>query len=126
VVHRGKLTLRVQPLFPGYIFIIAKYLFQLIERLTGVRGFVRFGGSIEDIPDAVVHGLRARAGVTGILDEDRLPFAVGQRVSLRVGGQDAVGVFREYAGPSRAVVDVAMMGRSCCVRARLGELRALD
>ena len=123
VVHRGKLALRILPLFPGYIFVIAKAMWMQIERILGVRSFVRFGGVIENVPERVVAQLRERAGREGILDEAALPFSQGQPVWLRVGGQETAGIFRDYAGPTKVVVDVAMLGRMCCVTARLGELR---
>jgi transcription antitermination factor NusG len=126
VIHRGKLTHRVQPLFPGYIFIIAKWLFRAIESITCVRGFVRFGGIIEEVSIKVVNDLRLRAGATGILNEDSLPFSDGQPVLIRMGGHDTMGVFRSYLTPARAAVEVRMMGRVCSVTARLGDLRAVS
>jgi len=123
VVHRGRLILRTMALFPGYMFIIAKSLWMQIERVIGVRGFVRFGGVIENVPERVVAGLRERAGPDGVLDEAALPFHQGQPVWLKVGGQECAGIFRDYAGPTKAVVDVSMFGRMTCVNARLGELR---
>ena len=123
VVYRGRLILRVMALFPGYMFIIAKSLWMQIERVIGVRGFVRFGGVIENVPERVVAQLRERAGASGILDEDAMPFHQGQPVWLRVGGQQQPGIFKEYLGPTRVLVEVSMFGRMTCVTARLGELR---
>ena len=124
VIHRGKLSHRIAPLFPGYIFIICRYLFQKIERLTGVRGFVRFGGEVEYVPDAVVDWLRVRAGPSGILNEDALPFAEGDAVTVKFGGQPTAGVFRSYLTPVRAAVDVMCMGREVSLTVRLGDLRS--
>jgi transcription antitermination factor NusG len=124
VIHRGKLAHRVQPLFPGYIFIIAKWMYRIVESISCVRGFVRFGGVIEEVPIKVVNDLRLRAGAAGILNEDSLPFNDGQPVIVRMGGNDTMGVFRSYLTPARAAVEVRMMGRACSVTVRLGDLRA--
>jgi len=123
VIHRGKLAHRIQPLFPGYVFVIARYLYQLIERIWGVRGFVRFGGVIEEIHERVVNGLRLRAGPSCILNEDALPFRDGDRCSVKLGGQLTEAIFRSYLTPARAAVDAPMFGGICSVTVRLGDLR---
>ena len=123
VVYRGKLAHRITPIFPGYLFIIAKFMFSLIERITGVRGFVRFGGRIENVDERVVMGLRDRADEDGIVEEDSLPFKRGQPVVVRIGGQETAGVFRDYLGPARVIVDVTMFGREVQTQARLGDCR---
>jgi transcription antitermination factor NusG len=123
VIHSGKLVLRTLPLFPGYIFIIAKFMWEQIERLTGCRGFLRFGGTVEDVPDRIVNGLKLRAGPSGVLTEDSLPFREGDRVWVKFGGEVHLGTFRSYLNPARVVCDVPMMGRAVCVTSRIGELR---
>lgn len=126
VIHRGRLTMRILALFPGYMFVAARYLWCLIEQITGVRGFVRFGGQIETVPDQVVMDLRDRADQKGILTEDSLPYSDGTRVWVRIAGQESPGIFRDYLGSARALVDVTIMGRAVSTSARLGELRLMD
>jgi len=122
VIHRGRLTLRTMALFPGYMFVAARYLWCLIEQITGVRGFVRFGGQIETVPDHIVTDLRDRADQKGILTEDSLPYSDGRWVWVRIAGEERPGVFRGYLGAARALVDVTIMGRAVSTSARLGEL----
>jgi hypothetical protein len=126
VVHRGRLILRIVPLFPGYIFILAQSAWALIESITNVRGLVKFGGNLECCPGAVVCDLSERADVRGVLSEDQLPFQPGDRVQVRIAGVHHTGIFRDYAGPARALVDVDMFGRVCSVSSRLGELSFLE
>ena len=126
VVHRGRLVLRVLPLFPGYLFIQARNLWREVESIIGIHGFVRFGGVIEDVPDSVVCSLRERAGGDGIINEASLPYDTGAPCYVRIGGTETPGIFRNYVGPMRAIIDVPMLGRVVSVRARLGELRCMD
>jgi len=127
VIYRGRVVLRLAPLFPGYVFIVdARHCWQQIEHIIGVKGFVRFGGVIERVPDRVVNDLRLRADAKGILTEDALPFRTGQPIFLRVGGAEQPGTFLDYVGPARALVDISMFGRACHVQARLGELCARE
>jgi len=125
VIYRGRLIHRIMPIFPGYIFVIARYLWSLIEKITGVRGFVRFGGQIETVPERVVMSLREQVDARGILAEGALPFAPGDRVLVRVGGQETAGIFKDYAGPAKAIVDVRMLGRMCSATVRLGDVKCL-
>src|SRR5262245_47639088 len=106
VVYRGRLVQRIFSLFPGYMFIMAQRAWSTIEQVTGVRGFVRFGGIIEQVPDDVVLALRARADRAGAIPEDALPFHPGDRVIVSAFGADLHGRFRGYAPPCSAVVDV--------------------
>ena len=126
VVHRGKLILRTMPLFPGYIFLIAKFLWSQIERILGVRGFVRFGGKVETIPDQVVIDLKQRAGRSGVVDEAAMPYRAGQPVWVRVGGEPRAGIFKEFLTPAKVLVDVELLGRVVSCSARVGELKPRD
>jgi len=126
VVYRGRLVLRTFPIFPGYMFVMARYLWCLIEQITGVRGFVRFGGQIETVPDQVVSDLRDRADARGVLTEESLPFNPDDRIWVRLAGQEAPGIFKDYLGPTRALVDVTILGRAVSTSARLGEIRRQD
>ena len=126
VVYRGRLIQRTFSLFPSYLFVMARYMFRMIESIIGVRGFVRFGGIIETVPARVVDRLRERADARGILAEDSLPYMVGQSVYVKIGGQEQPGVFRDYMGPARVSVTAMMFGRECDVQARLGDCRARD
>jgi hypothetical protein len=124
VVYRGRLILRIMPLFPGYMFLQAcESCWVAVEAIIGVRGFVRFGGTIETVPARALGPLRSRVGADGILNEDALPFQPGDRVALKLGGQETTGIFKDYIGPARVLVEVPMLGRTCSVTARLGDLQ---
>jgi transcription antitermination factor NusG len=124
VIRQGKLDLRILPLFPGYIFLSAcECCWAAVEAIRGVRGFVRFGGIIERIPERVLGTLRERAGEDGIINEDALPYTAGQTVFVRVGGQETTAVFRGYLTPARCLLDVRMFGRITSVQARLGDVK---
>ena len=126
VIYQGRLILRVMPLFPGYMFVIARNMWREVESVLGIHGFVRFGGNIETIPNRIIEELRGRAGRDGIIPHEALPYDTGSPCYVRIGGQETPGIFRSYSGPMRALVDVSMLGRTVSVRARLGELRAMD
>jgi hypothetical protein len=80
---------------------------QLI-RLIHVKGFVRRGKDIIEVPRRVVSDLRAREGPTGYIRLDGR-FFIGQRVRVAAGG--LAGVYAGLSADHKARVLFSMLGR---------------
>jgi hypothetical protein len=68
---------------PKYLVRVTDEWRQLLE-LIRVKGFVRRGGAIVEVPPHVVAALRAREGPTGYVRIDR--FFIGQQVRVTASG----------------------------------------
>lgn len=105
----GKRTLKVEPLFPGYIFISLKPDDAQWGKLRSTRGVLRvvsFAHKPAEVPDEVVAHLKSRLD----MPEASVGLEPGQRVSLSGGafaGIDAV--FESYDGEERAIVFINFM-----------------
>lgn len=56
----GKYRARLEPIFPGYMFIYFDYKkihFSTIVRCPGVNYFIKFGGNIATVSDSVIKGI---------------------------------------------------------------------
>lgn len=126
-VHRGQIIERVAPVFPGYIFVWARNAWAVIKNIIGVRGFVRFGDGIEDVPSHVVEGLCAQADDNGVLSwstpvYDVPGFMPGDTVSVFLSqGVTLQGQFQSLIGPDRAVILLDWMGRMVPVSVNVSE-----
>ncbi len=109
--RRGKIWW-LEPLFPGYL--LAKFDREEMERAVtfcqGVRGLVRFGTEIPDVPDAMVRNLirqvREQAGGEG--EEEMITIApsisVGDEVEVATGPfQGMKGIIRSVAPATERV-----------------------
>jgi transcription antitermination factor NusG len=128
VVFRGRIIERLAPVFPGYIFVLARNAWALIKNIIGVRGFVCFGGQLQDVPDRIVESLRAQADPNGVLPwrppEYRIPgFKMGDPVSVFFDqGIILQGIFRNLLAPDRAVIWLDWFGRAVPVSVNVGDL----
>lgn len=124
VVYRGRLTHRIQPIFPGYMFVLARCLWSIVESITGVRGFVRFGGRIWEVPDRVVEALRAQADARGILArEAALPFAPDDPIWVRLAGRETAARFCRYTSGTKCTVTVPLLGREVAATALIADCK---
>lgn len=107
--RRGKIWW-LEPLFPGYL--LAKFDRDEMERAVtscqGVRGLVRFGTEIPDVPDATVRNLirqvRQQAGGEGELITIAPVIAVGDEVEVATGPfQGMKGIIRSVAPATERV-----------------------
>lgn len=109
--RRGKIWW-LEPLFPGYL--LAKFDRDKMERAVtfcqGVRGLVRFGTEIPDVPEAMVRNLirQVREQSAGEGEEDLIfvapSISVGDEVEIATGPfQGMKGIIRSVAPATERV-----------------------
>lgn len=107
--RRGKIWW-LEPLFPGYL--LAKFDREEMERAVtycqGVRGLVRFGTEIPDVPDATVRNLirqvRDQAGGGGEMITIAPSISIGDEVEVATGPfQGMKGIIRSVAPATERV-----------------------
>ncbi|MGE0383655.1 MAG: transcription/translation regulatory transformer protein RfaH [Gammaproteobacteria bacterium] len=113
--RRGKFVPRVEPMFPGYLFVElaqGEDDFAPIRSTLGVMGLVRFGDAYARLPGDFIRALRDRSDADGIHEVPQAPLARGQRVMLIEGafaGYEAV--FEAGTGRERVAVLLDIAGR---------------
>lgn len=107
--RRGKIWW-LEPLFPGYL--LAKFDREEMERAVtycqGVRGLVRFGTEIPDVPDATVRNLirqvHEQAGGGGEMITIAPSISIGDEVEVATGPfQGMKGIIRSVAPATERV-----------------------
>jgi len=104
------------PLFPGYVFVrISRRDRLAVLQLAGVVGFVRFGGSPAEVPEAELYALRI-AVETGARLEPHRYLKVGRRVRVYHGPlQDTEGILIRKKSGHRLVLSIDLIQRSVAV-----------
>lgn len=128
VIYRGQIVERIAPVFPGYIFVFARNAWVTIRNIIGVRGFVRFGSRLQDVPPRVITDLRAQSDEQGVLSwqmpEYEAPFQSGDLVSVLLSqGTTLQGVFQHLLSSERAVILLDWMGRMVPVSVNVSECK---
>ncbi len=111
---------RIEPMFPGYLFIRLRPDsddFGPIRSTLGVLRLVKFGASYARVPDAWVDELRSRASADDVCEMMLKPFVSGDRVEIVEGalagyeavvtalrGRDRVALMLQVAGNHVALV----------------------
>lgn len=121
-VHAGKRVTRLEPLFPGYLFVHLAPSSPLWGKLRSTRGVLRvvsFGGKPMPIPDEVIDYIYD--GLTAVEDQGGLK--KGEKIQIQDGPFRGVeGIFQAYDGEERAIVLISFMQTQQVVRVRLGDL----
>jgi transcription antitermination factor NusG len=115
----GKASRNAKALFPGYMFVWMADEWRQLLRLIHVKGFVRRGGVIVEVPPRVVAELRAREGPTGYVRLDGR-FLMGQQV--RVAASGVAGVYAGLTADHKARVLFTMLGREVAMAFHEDEL----
>jgi transcriptional antiterminator RfaH len=109
----GKECSQLAPLFPGYLF--ARFDIQTtlysIQRTHGVVGVVCAGSEPCEVPEFVIHEIKARQR-NGIIEPPDKAYSSGQKVQV-VGGpfKGIQAVFEKYlSGPDRVAVILKLIG----------------
>jgi transcriptional antiterminator RfaH len=113
--RRSGRKLRVEPLFPRYLFLHAKPDQQSLGPVRSTRGvatLVRFGMDLACVPEAVIRAIDARRDPeTGLVMLDPAPVAPGDRVRVFDGPLAGLeGIFRERKGEKRALLLARLLG----------------
>jgi len=123
----GRRVIRVEPMFPRYLFIhldTETDNWAPIRSTLGVVSLVRFGMLPSAVPDDLIASLRERDNASGIQDVPLNTFERGQRVRIEEGpfmgyegiylaqtGQERVHILLDIVGKAaRTQVDVEHLG----------------
>jgi transcriptional antiterminator RfaH len=102
----GDQRLRVNPMFPGYLFarFQANVLLHKIHYTRGVQSVLGFGNGPIDVDDEIIETIRMRVDKDGFFkSEDDLK--VGDEVMIKEGPlRDLVGIFERDLKPSQRVM----------------------
>lgn len=121
-IRGGKRTTRLEPLFPGYLFINIDEMDPLWSKLRSTRGVLRvvgFGGKPAPIPDSVIDFISD--GLVAVEKQGGL--RKGEKVQIQEGPLRGIeGIFQTYDGEERAIVLISFMQKQQTVRVRLEDL----
>jgi transcriptional antiterminator RfaH len=112
--------LRIEPLFPRYLFLNAiadQQSLGPVRSTRGVNNLVRFGMELAEMPEAVIRAIRARCDpATGLVRLDPVMAYPGDKVRVFDGPlAGAEGLFKACTGEQRALLLVEIMGRPTSV-----------
>lgn len=125
-IRAGKRVEKVEPLFPGYVFIELSELTSNWRPIRSTRGVARvltFGDRPAVVPDDVVENLRDRMR----LQSERHNLEPQQPVRIEEGPfSNLNAVFMEYDGEKRAFLLLELLGRWQKLSVPLAAIRTLD
>lgn len=113
---RGRHVSRIEPLFPGYVFVQVDPTQQSIAPIRSTRGavgVVRFAGQPATVPDALIARLKAAHGMpqAPIVAEEL--FRDGETVQVVEGPLAGLsGIFKARSGEERVCVLLSMLGKT--------------
>jgi transcriptional antiterminator RfaH len=118
--RRSASKLRIEPLFPRYLFLNAVAGQQSLGPVRSTRGvchLIRFGQRIATVPQPVMKAIEHRRDPeTGLVSLEPVPVEVGDRVKVFDGPFAGIeGIFRERKGVARALLLVEMLGTESTV-----------
>lgn len=124
----GQIVTTQRPLFPGYIFVAfnaAQGCWRAINSTQGITRLVSFGRAPAPVPDALVHGLKARCDQVGKLITAPV-LASGDAVTFTKGPfANFVGEVEKIDADCRVWVLMDLMGAQTRVKADEAQLRAV-
>lgn len=116
---------RVEPLFPGYLFIAAdsgSNAIGAVRSTRGVLGFVRFGAEIAMVPESLIQEINTLEHRF----RDLPKFTPGQEVVCKSGPFAGLhGIFETESGEQRCIILLKLLNSERPVRVRQSELQAL-
>ena len=113
--RRSEKKLRVEPLFPRYLFLNANADEQSLGPVRSTRGvatLVRFGMELARLPEVVIRAVNSRCDpATGLVRLDPVPVAPGDKVKVFDGPLAGLeGIFKERKGEKRALLLASLLG----------------
>lgn len=113
--RRSEKKLRVEPLFPRYLFLNANADEQSLGPVRSTRGvatLVRFGMELARLPEFVIQTINNRCDPeTGLVKLDPAPVAPGDKVKVFDGPMAGLeGIFKERKGEQRALLLAKLLG----------------
>ena len=112
--------IRIEPLFPRYLFLSAiAYQQSLgpVRSTRGVRNLVRFGMKVATMSDLAIEMITQRCHPeTGLVHLEPVPVEVGDKVRVFDGPLAGLeGIFRERKGERRALLLMSLLGSESIV-----------
>ena len=118
--RRSAKTLRIEPLFPRYLFLNAipdQQSLGPVRSTRGVATLVRFGTELARMPETVIQAIKQRCDPeTGLVNLDPVPVKPGDKVKVFDGPLAGLqGIFQERKGENRALLLMKMLGTESTV-----------
>ncbi|GJL81924.1 MAG: transcription antitermination protein RfaH [marine bacterium B5-7] len=112
---RGKLTDRIEPMFPRYLFISLDTQtdnWAPIRSTVGVTHLVRFGVEPTVVPDSLIQTLMDRENEEGLQCPPRRHFEKGEAVRIYEGPfKDYEGIFVARSSNERVIILLEILGK---------------
>ncbi len=113
--RRSASKLRIEPLFPRYLFLNANADQQSLGPVRSTRGvatLVRFGTELARLPEVVIRAVNSRCDPeTGLVRLDPVPVVPGDKVKVFDGPLAGLeGIFKERKGKKRALLLATLLG----------------
>jgi len=112
----GRRIVRVEPMFPRYLFIsldTESDNWAPIRSTLGVANIVRFGMYPSPVPDGLVAALRARETESGVQDVPLHTFKEGEKVRIEEGPfMGYEGIFLAKTGEERVLILLDIVGKA--------------
>lgn len=124
-ISAGKLRVKEQPLFPGYVFICMgmEDSWLALRSTRGVNRVVAFCGQPCQVQDVIVEHLRQRCANT----ETHRALSSGDRVQIQVGEfADMEAIFLSMDGDERVMLLLNVLNRQQRVQVRLAHVQPVS
>jgi transcriptional antiterminator RfaH len=113
--RRSEKNLRIEPLFPRYLFLNANADQQSLGPVRSTRGvstLVRFGMELARLPELVINAINHRCDPeSGLVRLDPVPVIPGDKVKVFDGPMAGLeGIFKERKGEKRALLLATLLG----------------
>jgi len=113
--RRSALKLRIEPLFPRYLFLNVipdQQSLGPVRSTRGVATLVRFGIELARLPETVMRAINNRCDPeTGLVKLDPAPVNPGDKVKVFDGPLAGLeGIFKERKGKNRALLMTKLLG----------------
>lgn len=126
----GRRIIRVEPMFPRYLFIhldTESDNWAPIRSTLGVANLVRFGMYPSPVPDDLVTTLRAREDTAGVQDVPLHTFEAGQKVRIEDGPfMGYEGIFLAQTGQERVMILLDIVGKAARAKVNIEHLGPAD
>jgi transcriptional antiterminator RfaH len=122
----GRRIIRVEPMFPRYLFIhldTETDNWAPIRSTLGVANLVRFGMFPTPVPDDLIQILRARDNASGVQELPLNTFEEGQRVRIEEGpfiGYE--GIFLAHTSEERVLILLDIVGKAARAQVNIEHL----
>lgn len=116
----GRRVIRIEPMFPRYLFIhldTETDNWAPIRSTIGVSTLVRFGTTPTPVPDDLIETLRERDDSAGVQDIPMHEFKAGQKIRIEEGPfMGYEGIFLAKSSQERVLVLLDIVGKSAKAR----------